>query len=90
MANIQFTSALQRFFPGLKPQQIEGKTLSDVLEKLEEEYPGLRSYLVDDQGELRQHVNIFINNSLLKDRKTLSDQISNQDSIFIMQALSGG
>jgi len=90
MAIIKFTYALKRFFPGLKDTPAKGKTLTDIIHAAEQNFPGIRSYLLDEQGRLRQHVNIFIDGDLIKDRSDLSDPLSDNSEIYIMQALSGG
>ncbi|MEZ4776571.1 MAG: MoaD/ThiS family protein [Bacteroidia bacterium] len=90
MITVRFTSALKRFFPRLKEESVRGKNLAEVLAELETRYPGLRHYLTDDQGCLREHVNIFIGQELLADRYDLSDHLKDGDEIYIMQALSGG
>lgn len=90
MATIKFTYALKRFFPGVKDTPAKGNTLTEILRAAEDNYPGIRSYLLDEQGRLRQHVNIFIDGTLIKDRESLSDPFSENSEIYIMQALSGG
>ncbi len=45
---------------------------------------------MDEQGALRRHVKISINNIIVIDRKTLSDHVRDDDTVFIFQALSGG
>lgn len=90
MPTVKFTYALKRFFPGLQHTVARGSTLEAVLEEMEARYPGVRSYVLDEQGKLRQHVNIFIDGALIKDRTTLSDPFSENSEIYIMQALSGG
>lgn len=90
MPTVKFTYALKRFFPGLQQTAAKGGTLGAVLEEMESCYPGVRSYVLDEQGKLRQHVNIFIDGTMIKDRTTLSDQFSENSEIYIMQALSGG
>jgi molybdopterin synthase sulfur carrier subunit len=90
MPTVKFTYALQRFFPGLKNTAAKGNTLTAVLNEIEASYPGVRSYLLDEQGSLRQHVNIFIDGTIIKDRNTLSDLFSESSEIYILQALSGG
>ena len=52
--------------------------------------PGFTDYVVDEQGALRRHVKISINNIIVIDRKTLSDHVRDDDTVFIFQALSGG
>ncbi|MBS1574202.1 MAG: MoaD/ThiS family protein [Bacteroidetes bacterium] len=90
MPTVKFTYALRRFFKTLKDTSAKSETLQEVLEELEKEYPGIRSYIVDDQGILRKHVNIFIDGKLINDRTTLSDPFNKDSEIYIMQALSGG
>ena len=90
MATVQFTSNLKRFYPELAKTKVTALTVANLLDEIEQQFPGLRNYIVDDQHRLRHHVNIFINNSMIKDRDSLSDPIAETDSVYIMQALSGG
>jgi molybdopterin converting factor small subunit len=90
MATVKFTYALERIFPGIKETPASGNTLREVLKEVEAKYPRIQSYLMDDQGKLRDHVNIFIDGNLISDRTGLSDPFSPNSEIYIIQALSGG
>ena len=90
MAKINFTRALKRFYPDLSPMNIDCDKVCDLIDILETKYPGLKNYLVDDRGQLRKHVNIFVQEKLIKDRITLQDALKVDDEVYIMQALSGG
>jgi molybdopterin synthase sulfur carrier subunit len=90
MATVKFTSALKRFFPALTETSVEGESVSDVMKRLEQKYPGISHYLTDDAGRLRQHVNVFVNNELIRDREKLQDAVRPGDVIVVFQALSGG
>ena len=90
MPTVKFTYALKKFFPGLKNTPARGRTLVEILEEMDVNYPGVRSYVLDEQGRLRQHVNIFIDGAIIKDRAALSDPFSEDSEIYILQALSGG
>lgn len=90
MAKVKFTSALNRFFPQLTEMEIEGNTVKEALLAVEQKYPGLMNYIAEEDGRLRQHVNIFLGDSLIQDRETLNDVIRDEDEILIFQALSGG
>jgi sulfur-carrier protein len=90
MATINFTSALKRFYPNLTSVQIKATTVVDVLNNLDETYPGMTDFLIDEHGVLRQHINIFIGDKLIEDRNNLSDLVRENDEILIFQALSGG
>ncbi|CAM2068720.1 MoaD/ThiS family protein [Sulfidibacter corallicola] len=90
MAHVQFTRNLKRFFPDLEPVEIQSDTVSDLVRELDVRHPHLASYIVDDRGALRRHVNIFVNERMIQDRETLSDALSTDAKVFIVQALSGG
>ena len=90
MPVIKFTYALKRFFPKLTDTTASGKTLRAIIDEIEARYPGVTRYVLDDQGRLRQHVNIFIDGTMIKDRTSLSDPFRENSEIYIMQALSGG
>ena len=90
MATIRFTRHLKRFFPELETTEIEAESVAAALFLLDERYPGLRDYVVDEAGRLRKHVNVFVDGALVTDRVGLSDSLSANTQVDIMQALSGG
>lgn len=90
MPKVRFTPNLKRFYPTLQPMVVEGDTIAEVLTYVEDLHPGLCAYLVDEQGRLREHVNIFIGDTLIHDKSRLSDPVGPQDEVYILQALSGG
>lgn len=91
MPQLKFTHHLKRFFPDLEQHiRVEGSTVAEVVANLDQRYPGLAAYLIDERGALRKHVNIFIGEDLIEDRKALQDTVQDNDQVFIFQALSGG
>jgi molybdopterin converting factor small subunit len=90
MPHVAFTSHLQVFFPTLRDGEMPGGTVREVIDGLERRYPGLASYIVDDTGRLRRHVNIFVGEEPIRDREKLGDALRAEDRVLILQALSGG
>ena len=86
---VAFTSHLKRHLD-CPTQDVTGCTLAEALENVFAENPRLRSYILDDQGRLRQHVVIFIDDQVVQDRPKLSDTVLPTSEIYVMQALSGG
>ncbi|WP_299619676.1 MoaD/ThiS family protein [Pelagibius sp.] len=89
MPRVTFTANLQRHLdcPSL---DVEGGRVVEVLAAVFAQRPMLRSYIVDDQGRLRRHVNVFVNNVMISDRDGLGDPVGPEDEVFVFQALSGG
>ena len=90
MPHVSFTRHLQRFFPNLADGEVAGATVREVIDELDRRYPGLASYIVDETGRLRRHVNIFVREEPIYDRARLGDPLGADDKVFILQALSGG
>jgi len=90
MAKVRFTAALRRFYPNLQEEVVPGESVSAVLKSIDQKYPGIIDYILDEDGSLRKHVNIFLKEELIKDKENLSDVVTDQDEILIYQALSGG
>ena len=90
MPHVAFTRHLQRFFPDLTEGEVKGATVREVIDQLERLHPGFASYIVDETGRLRRHVNIFVGEEPIADRDKLGDRLSPTDKVFILQALSGG
>lgn len=89
MARVSFTNNLQRHLD-CPSVTVRGESVRAILDATFAQNPKLRSYILDDQGALRQHVNIFVNNTAVRDRDRLTDPVGQTDEIFVMQALSGG
>lgn len=92
VVQVQLTRHLFAFFPQLDGQilELEATDVAGVVRALEARAPGIGFYLCDERGRLRPHVNIFIGNALIRDRRHLSDAVSAGDKVSILQALSGG
>jgi len=69
---------------------VEGATVQQVLRNYFQINPQIRGYVLDDQGQVRKHVAIFVNREPIRDRVGLSDPVQEHDDIFVAQALSGG
>ena len=90
MPHVTFTKHLQRFFPTLSAGDVPGRTVREVIDELERRHPGFASYVVDETGRLRRHVNVFVGEEPVRDREHLADPLTPEAQVFILQALSGG
>jgi sulfur-carrier protein len=86
---VAFTSALRRFLR-VPEAEVHGGTVGEALAAVFAEHPALRGYVLDDQGGLRRHVNVYVNGALVRDRGRLSDAVGPGDAIYVVQALTGG
>ncbi len=89
MARVVFTQNLQRHVP-CPPVEVAGKTAREALEAAFAAYPGLRGYVVDETGGLRQHMTVFVDGVQVADRQEQSDPVKPGSEIQVIQSLSGG
>lgn len=92
MPTVEMTQHLYRFFPQLKNQTIvvPAGSVADVLQAVNQYAPGFTDYILDERGAVRRHVNLSINDTVVVDRKTLQDQVSEHATVYVFQALTGG
>lgn len=92
MPTVEMTSHLYRFFPVLENRKITAPpgSVAEVISAVNDLAPGFSDYILDEHGALRRHVVISVNESIVIDRKALSDQVSEDGTVYIFQALSGG
>ena len=89
MTRISFTSNIQRHVTA--PQlDVEAPTVGEALERYFESHPGVRAYVLDNQGAVRHHMLVLLDGIAIADRIRLSDPLHPGSEIFIFQALSGG
>ena len=64
-----------------------GATVGDVIDDLEERYPGIRFRMIDEQGRIRRHMRMFFDGEMVLE---LSQALRDDGELLIVQALSGG
>jgi sulfur-carrier protein len=87
--SVSFAPALQRHVSC--PAQACGPgTLAEVLNQAFGAAPSMRGYVLDDQGNIRKHVAVFINGSLHTRRNELVLRLTGGDQVHVIQCLTGG
>ena len=89
MATVVFTPNLKRHVE-CPTELVEGATVRAVLDAVFAQNPRLRGYVLDDQGALRHHMNVFVDGQQIGDRERLTDPVRPASEVYVMQALSGG
>ena len=72
--------------------RIDGRadSVSDALSLLWTQCPGVRDRVITEVGEVRQHVNIFVDGESIRDSEGLETRVRDGAEIFILPAVSGG
>jgi hypothetical protein len=89
MPTVRFTANIQRHV-ACPTLTVAGTTVREVLDGYFAANEPARSYVLDDQGRLRQHMAIFIDGRQVRDRQALADRVAEDATVDLIQALSGG
>lgn len=89
MPTVNFTANLARHV-SCPSAEVQGASVAEALAEVFRLNPRLRSYVVDEHGTLRKHMNVFVDGQQVRDRERLADALAAESEIYVMQALSGG
>lgn len=89
MVLVEFAASLQRH-KACPPQDVPAGSLASVLSQAFAAEPGLRHYVLDDQGHIRKHVAVFINNAMHQQRHQMDLAVPDGGKVLVVQCLTGG
>jgi sulfur carrier protein ThiS len=89
MPTVEFAPALTRHV-ACPPQLVDAGTLRAALDAAFLAAPVLKSYVLDEQGNVRKHVAVFVNAQMIASRSQLDIPLQPQDKVMVIQALTGG
>ena len=87
---VRIPTPLRRMTGGKDKVEVESSTLGEMVDTLESTYPGFKERLVDENGELRYFVNIYVNGEDVRFLQGLETATSTGDEISIVPAVAGG
>jgi len=87
---VRIPTPLRRMTKGLAKVEIESGTLGQMVDQLDMSYPGFKERLVDENGDLRYFVNIYLNGEDVRFLQGLDTSTNSGDEISIVPAVAGG
>lgn len=87
---VRIPGPLRKITEGADKVQMDGEDLTQLIGALEAQYPGMQERLLDDNGELRYFVNLYLNNEDIRFLDGLKTPIKSGDEISIVPAVAGG
>ncbi len=87
---VRIPTPLRRVTNGQDKVSVEGNNLAEVINSLDSKFPGIKGRICDEQGQLRNFVNIYINGEDVRFLKGLGTATRSGDEISIVPAVAGG
>jgi sulfur-carrier protein len=87
---VRIPTTLRPLSGGMAQVAVEGTTLSDVIAALEAAHPGFADRLLDESGQLRKFVNVFVADDDVRYLDGLATPVRSGDTVSIIPAVAGG
>jgi molybdopterin synthase sulfur carrier subunit len=89
---VKLPTVLRPFAGGIERVEVEPEepTVGAVFTALEVDHPALRRRLTDEQGALRRHVNVFLENDNIRDLQGLGTSLDDGAELLILPSVAGG
>jgi len=86
MATVRLRGQLEKLAGGESEVDVDRGTVTELLQQLAQDHSGLEGWILDERGELRRHINVFVNGEPAEPDTV----IDGNDRIEILPAISGG
>jgi molybdopterin synthase sulfur carrier subunit len=85
-----FPHVLRAKIGNRKSVTVAGSTIREIIDALDNDFPGLRFNLCYETGELRQYVNIFLDREDIRYLQGLDTPVHARATIHVLQSVAGG
>ena len=89
-SKLRIPSPLRRFTNGESSIDVNGGSVKQVLEELFSAYPDIKGHLVEDNGSLRNFVNIFIEGEDIRQGGGMNAEVPDGSDVRIIPSIAGG
>ena len=87
---VRIPTPLRRLTDGNSKVTSDGSTLIEVVNSLNSQFPGIKERLCDENNELRNFVNIYINGEDVRFLDGINSSVKDGDEVSIVPAVAGG
>ncbi len=88
--SVRVPTILRTYTGGESEVSASGATLAEVLEDLDANYSGIRARVLDDEGNLRRFVNVYVGNDDVRFLDNLKTPTPDGTQISVIPAVAGG
>ncbi|WP_372789475.1 MoaD/ThiS family protein [Paraconexibacter sp.] len=86
MPTVRLRGALRSRAGDLAHHEVAGRTVADLLRRLEDDRDALSGWILDERGHIRRHITVFVNG----ERGTEDTALAEDDTVDVLPAISGG
>ena len=87
---VKVPTIFRSFVDGKPVVEGTGRTVRDLLEDLDDRYPGIKGTIITEDGTLHRFVNLYVNDEDVRFTGSLDTSVTEGDTIAILPAVAGG
>lgn len=90
MPSVRIPTPLRKLSGDREEVSVQASNVSELIEKLEQECPGMKDRICDEKGEIRRFINLYVNNEDIRFLNGKDTELSENDTVSIIPAIAGG
>jgi MoaD family protein len=90
MPTLRVPALLKYYLDNQTEIRLEGQSVGEVLGELAQKFPKIHSHIFDSKGQLRRHINLFVNADNIRDLDGLDTPVGDADIVKIIPSVTGG
>jgi len=90
MAIVRFPNMMKFYVDNQNEFPVPGETVAEIIDHVVKQYPSVKFHLLDAEGNLRRHFNIFVNGVHIRDLNGMDTPLQNDDKVILMASAAGG
>jgi molybdopterin converting factor small subunit len=90
MAIVRFPNVMKFYVGNQSEFPVPGTIVAEIIEKIVQQYPEVKFHLLDGEGKLRRHFNVFVNGVHIRELNGMDTPLKEDDKIILMASAAGG
>ena len=90
MATVRFPHIMKYYVNDQSEFAVPGATVAELIQNVIEDYPSVKFHLIDAEGKLRRHFNVFVNGVHIRDLNGMDTILQDEDKVLLMASAAGG
>ncbi|MEE8390687.1 MAG: MoaD/ThiS family protein [Anaerolineae bacterium] len=90
MTTVYIPTPLRRLTGGQSKVQVQASDIANLIQSLENSYPGFASRVLDDDGNVKRFIQVFRNDDEIRTLQGIATPVSAGDRVSIVPAMAGG
>ena len=88
--DVRIPTVFRKFTDQQSVVSVDAGTISELIDQLEQRYPGMRGQLLTETGDLHRFVNVYVNDEDVRYLERLDTKASEGDTVSLLPSVAGG